>query len=368
MRRQAHGGASLVSREARGSASSDFDVDFGTWRRPVRTRLVSGVLNTRIGMLVGFAIVAGTAAFLSGIALGKYAVPFEEVIAILRGADLGFANTVVLEWRLPRAVAGLVFGAALGVSGGIFQSLTRNPLGSPDVIGLGAGAFTGALLAVLWSDQQTAITILALAGGLAAAAAVYLLAYRRGLSGMRFVVVGIAVSSALTAVNSILLLRMSTSVATTASIWGQGTLLDVRWPEIVPAALCIGVLLILVIPLAPALHQLELGDGTAASTGVRVERARLGLLLIGVLLMAVVTSIAGPIAFVALVAPQLARLLAGSGGATLAGSAATGALLLSVSDTASAHLFPVSLPVGVVTAVAGGAYLLALILREASRR
>ncbi len=342
-------------------------VDFGSHRILLRTRRTSSIVNTRTATLVIVALLGGMVTFFLAVSLGKFPVPLGEVFSILGGGDHGFSNQVVLEWRLPRAVAGLVFGAGLGVSGAIFQSITRNPLGSPDVIGLGVGAYTGALIASLVFGGGVAVTVLALAGGVGSALIVYLLSYRRGLSGIRFVVVGIALSSALTAVNSILLLRMSTRFATTVSIWGQGSLVDVTWAEVWPAALCVLVLILLATGLGPSMRQLELGDSAAASTGVPIERARLALLAVGVLLTAIITGVTGPIAFIALVAPQLARLLTGNGGATLAGSAATGALLLSAADVAASHLLPVSVPVGVVTAVLGGAYLLALILREARR-
>lgn len=196
-------------------------VDFGSHRILLRTRRTSSIVNTRTATLVIVALLGGMVTFFLAVSLGKFPVPLGEVFSILGGGDHGFSNQVVLEWRLPRAVAGLVFGAGLGVSGAIFQSITRNPLGSPDVIGLGVGAYTGALIASLVFGGGVAVTVLALAGGVGSALIVYLLSYRRGLSGIRFVVVGIALSSALTAVNSILLLRMSTRFATTVSIWGQ---------------------------------------------------------------------------------------------------------------------------------------------------
>ena len=288
-------------------------VDFGSHRILLRTRRTSSIVNTRTATLVIVALLGGMVTFFLAVSLGKFPVPLGEVFSILGGGDHGFSNQVVLEWRLPRAVAGLVFGAGLGVSGAIFQSITRNPLGSPDVIGLGVGAYTGALIASLVFGGGVAVTVLALAGGVGSALIVYLLSYRRGLSGIRFVVVGIALSSALTAVNSILLLRMSTRFATTVSIWGQGSLVDVTWAEVWPAALCVLVLILLAAGLGPSIRQLELGDSAAASTGVPIERARLALLAVGVLLTAIITSITGPIAFIALIAPQLARLLTGNG-------------------------------------------------------
>lgn len=342
-------------------------VDLGPARRPLRLGMVSTVLNTRTVLVVLAAGAGCVVAFVLAVVLGDYPVPISDIPGILAGADGGFATTVVLEWRLPRAIAAVVFGAGLAVSGAIFQSLTRNPLGSPDVIGLGAGAFTGALVAVIWLGGQWMTPLMALAGGIGAAAVVYLLAYRHGMSGLRFVIVGIAVSSALTAVNTILLLRMSTMQATVVNIWGQGTLADLRWAQVIPVGCGIFILLTAAVLLSSRLRQLELGDEPAATTGVRIEPVRIALLTIGVILTAIVTSVCGPIAFVALAAPQLARLLSGAGSTTLLGSAALGALLLSASDVVAAHLLPVSVPVGVVTVVIGGVYLLGLIITEARR-
>ncbi|RLP67914.1 iron-enterobactin ABC transporter permease [Mycetocola reblochoni] len=342
-------------------------VDFGRARRVLRVGPTSTVVNTRTVVLVVVTLLGGAAAFKLSVSLGRYPVPLDQVADILGGGDHGFSNRVVLEWRLPRALAGIVYGAGLGVAGAIVQSVTRNPLGSPDVVGIGAGAYTGALLASMTLGGSWAVTAAALAGGIGTAVIVFALSSGSGLSGTRFIVVGIAVASALTAVNSILVLRMSTRAATTVSIWGQGTLVDVSAAELVPSAAAVLLLAVLAGVRGPAMRQLELGDGAAASTGVSVGRSRVLLLSIAVLLTAVITSVTGPIAFIALVAPQLARLLTGGGGTGLLGSAAAGALLLAASDVAAAHLFPMSLPVGVVTAVLGGGYLLALVLREARR-
>lgn len=342
-------------------------VDFGPARRPFRALGVSAVLNTRILLLVALSGLGCAAAFVLAVTNGDYPVSLDQLAAIFSGHDTSFAATVVLEWRIPRAVASLVFGAALAVSGAIFQSITNNPLGSPDVIGLGAGAFTGALIAINFLGGGALTTVLALAGGVASALVVYLMSYRRGIAGMRFVIVGIAVASALTAVNSILLLRMSTMQATVVSVWGQGTLADLRWEQVVPVCGALCVLIAAALLLSPGLRQLELGDDTAHATGIRIERTRLAVLAIAVCLIAIVTSVTGPIAFVALAAPHVARLLSGSAGTTLMGSAAVGAVLLSASDVVAAHFLPVSVPVGVVTVVIGGVYLLGLIFREARR-
>ncbi|GAA4996084.1 FecCD family ABC transporter permease [Actinopolymorpha pittospori] len=338
-------------------------VDFGAGRKPIRLRgWVSGIVNTRAVLLVLASVVGCILVTIAAIALGDYPVPVTRILPILSGADLGFANTVVLQWRLPRAVATVTFGAALGISGAIFQSVTRNALGSPDVIGFNAGAFTGAIISIGYlGGSQTTTTLLALVGGATAAFAVYALASRRGVSGTRFVIIGIAVSMALIAFDSLLVLRMEQQVATVAMTWGQGDLENIRWQQVTPMCLILAVVIVGAGALGGRMRQLELGDDAASATGVSVEPVRLALIAVGVALTAVVTSVCGPIAFIALAAPHLARLVAGSAGTSLTSAAAAGALLLSSCDLAAQHLLTVQIPVGVVTVVAGGAYLLWLI-------
>lgn len=338
-------------------------VDFGVGRRPIRFgQRASGVVNTRGMMLIVGSAISCLLVAVAAIGLGDYPIPVDHIIAILGGTDLGFANTVVIEWRLPRAVAAVVFGAALGISGAIFQSVTRNPLGSPDIIGFNAGAFTGALISIGYlGGAQTTTTLLALAGGGAAALVVYALAFRGGVSGTRFVVIGIAISMALIALNTLLVLRMEQQVATVAMTWGQGDLENIRWHQVGPMCATLAIVIVCAGMLSSRMRQLELGDDVASATGVRIEPVRLALIALGVVLTAVVTSVCGPIAFVALAAPHLAQLVAGTAGTSLTTAAATGALLLSTCDLAAMHLLSVDIPVGVVTVVVGGAYLLWLI-------
>jgi iron-siderophore transport system permease protein len=351
------------------AASPKGRVDFGDNRLPIRLGdHASWVVNTRGVLLIIVSAIGCTVVTVAVIVLGDYPVPLGRIIPILSGADLGFANTVVLQWRLPRAVAAAVFGAALGISGAIFQSVTRNALGSPDIIGFNAGAFTGAIISIgFLGGSQATTTLLALAGGGATAFLVYALAFRRGVSGTRFVVIGIAVSLALVAFNTLLVLRMEQQVATVAMTWGQGDLENIRWHQVAPMCLILAVVIAFAAMLSATMRQLELGDDAAGATGVRIEPVRLALIAVGVALTATVTSVCGPIAFVALAAPHLARLAAGSAGTSLASAAAVGALLLSTCDLAAQHLLPVDLPVGVVTVVVGGAYLVWLITWKLQR-
>ena len=337
----------------------------GTLRMPVlgiRLRPRSVMVSTVIAL-------ACLAVGLVALGTGDYPLSVPEVLRAMVATDGGFATTVVLEWRLPRVLVALAFGAALGVAGAIFQSLTRNPLGSPDIIGFATGSYTGALIALtVLGSTYLSTAVGALIGGLLTALVVYLLAYRRGVQGFRLIIVGIAVTAVLHAVNTFLLLRVSTEVAMVASIWGAGSISLVGWDEAVPAIIALLVITPVVMLLGGSLRQLELGDDAAKAHGVRVEPARLALIVTGVALTAVVTASAGPIAFVALATPQIAKRLTRSPGLPLLPSALTGALVLLLADFAAQHLLSGALPVGIVTVVLGGLYLIGLLVVEARGR
>lgn len=297
---------------------------------------------------------------------GDYPMGPGKVINVILGGGEGLESTIVFQWRAPRAVAALAFGAALGVAGAVFQSLTRNPLGSPDIIGFSTGAYTGALLALtLVGGSFLATSLGALAGGLLTAVAVYFLAWRRGSHGFRLILVGIGISAMLAALNQWLVLRAEIEVAMAAAVWGAGTLNGVGWPVLIPALAAIVPVLALTLAGGPKLNMLEMGDDTATALGVRVEPTRLAMIVLAVLLTAATTAVAGPIAFVALVAPQLAKRLNRAAGMRLAPAACMGALLLVASDLVAQRIFaPVQLPVGVVTVSIGGIYLIWLLARE----
>lgn len=344
-----------ATRAPAGSAAADGRVLAGPRRR--RGRVTVAALGA---VALVLALVA--------LGLGDYPLSVPEVVRALL-TDQGFATTIVTGWRLPRVLVALVFGAALGVSGALFQSLTRNPLGSPDVIGFSTGSYTGVLVVTtLLGAGTVGVSAGALVAGLATALVVYLLAYRDGVQGFRLIVVGIGVTGMLHGLNVWLLLRAQTEVAMAASIWGAGSIALTGWEQALPAFVVLAALTPLVAAVSGPLRQLELGDDAAGAHGLRVEAARLAVVVLGVALIATVTATAGPIAFVALSAPQIARRLAGSPGLPLGAAALTGAVLLLGADVVAQHVLPTAVPVGVVTVVLGGVYLLVLIVQEARRR
>lgn len=300
---------------------------------------------------------------------GSYHLSPGQVISALTGGEDGLIRTIVVEWRLPRVTAALVFGAALGVSGAIFQSLLRNPLADPSIIGFTQGSYTGALIVILVvNGTYWQVASGALFGGMATALAVYLLAYRRGVQGFRLIVVGIGVAAMLDSINTWLILKAELDEAMNAAAWGAGSLNGVTWNQVAVGGACIAALLLVAAMLSRPMRQMELGDDAAAAQGVQVGPTRLGLIVVAVALTAAVTAASGPIGFISLVAPQIGRRLARTGGITLAPAAFVGALLCLTSDYLAQHLAPTPLPVGIVTVVLGGGYLGWLLFTEARRR
>jgi len=344
-------------------------VDFGRRVLVLRRRRIAVRLEWR--SVIVCVVLALTIAFMAVLALmtGSYDLGPGQVVSALTGGETGLVHDIVVDWRLPRVVAALVFGAALGVSGAVFQSMLRNPLADPSIIGFSQGSYTGALIVILVvNGTYWQLVGGALLGGMATALAVYVLAYRRGVQGFRLIIVGIGVSAMLESLNTWLILKADLEAAMSAAAWGAGTLNGVSWDRVVIGGACIAVLLLLAAVLSRPMRQMELGDDAAASQGVRVAPARLGLIVVGVALTATVTAASGPIVFISLVAPQIARRLARTAGITLAPAALVGALLCLAADYIAQHIAPVPLPVGIITVMLGGGYLGWLLFTEARRR
>lgn len=350
--------------------SAPVAVEFGYRRVELQRPRWSGAASLR-AILVTFGLaIATVAGIILSVSTGTYDIPIDEVIGGLLGTADDGTILVVREWRMPRALLAALFGIALGLSGTIFQSLTRNPLGSPDIIGFSSGSYTGALIVLLLTGGgYYAVAIGALAGGIVTALVVFVLAYRRGVQGFRLIIVGIGVSALLAALNTYLMLKASPEEQLTAGVWGSGSLNGLSVDQLIPAALVLAVLVPSVLALSPSLRVLELGDDAAGSLGSRPTGIRLAAIVLGVALIALVTAAAGPIAFIALVAPQIARRLTRSAGVGFVAAGTTGALLLVLSDFLAQRLFaPLQLPVGIVTVSVGGLYFVWLLIRETRHR
>lgn len=337
-----------------------------TWPRGIRTLRLgrfSVRLEVRAALLTFLLLLTALVVGGWSLTVGSAGIGLSEVLSAFAGTANTGTSRVVLEWRLPRVVFALVAGAALAIGGAVFQSITRNPLGSPDIIGFSSGAYTGALLVAIFATGSAWGTSAgALAGGLLTGVAVYLLALRQGIAATRIVVVGVGLSLFLSAFNTWLLTTMRLEQALSAASWGAGSLADIGWVHTVPVL--IGIVLggPVVLWFAADMRMLEMGDDAGRAVGVDAERVRIVALLTGVVLVALVTASAGPIAFVALAAPQLASRLTGTAGVRIIPAAVFGALMLVVCDlVARTVIAPIQLPVGVVTLCLGGAYLVWLL-------
>lgn len=336
-------------------------------RRPFRLAVppVSGVLRPRLILVCAALVLAVFLLFCWGVAIGDYPVSFPDVVKALAGSGDPGTVLVVQELRLPRALTGLLVGVAFGISGALFQTMTRNPLASPDMIGLTEGAGTAVVAGiVLGWDGGLGIQTLGLLGALGTALLVYLLAWKNGATGYRIILVGIGVSWMCTSATDYLLARGRQFEAQAALGWLVGNLNGRTWSQVDILALTMVVLVPMALATGRWLRTLQLGDDVAAGLGTPVRTARLVLMLVGVGLIAFGTAAAGPVAFVALAAPQIAQRLAGTAWPPLVVSGLTGALVVLGSDLVAREVIPgTELPVGIVTGVVGAPVLLWLLIR-----
>ncbi len=314
------------------------------------------------GRRLAAAALVVVALFAVDILLGSYTVTVPDLLRILGGADIPGASFIVLENKLPRAVIGLLIGVAFGIAGAVFQTMLRNPLASPDIIGISYGASAAAVTAiVLFGAAGAAVSASALLGALLVAAAIYLVSRRGGVAGYRLILVGIGFAAVLHALVSFLLTRTDLRTASEAVLWLGGSLNSSTWDRVTVLAAALVVLLPAVAVLSRSLRGLELGDDAAAGLGLRVEASRLGLMSAAVALAAVATAAAGPVASVAFLSGPIARRLLGNR-TSLAMAALVGAVIVLAADFVAANLVPgTSLPVGVVTGALGAPFLLWLL-------
>ncbi|WP_076259443.1 FecCD family ABC transporter permease [Intrasporangium flavum] len=324
-------------------------------RRPVRrVRLVVALLST-----------AALLAVLVRVLLGDYVVALADLLPILRGEtvpDAPGASFIVMEAKLPRAVIGALAGMAFGAAGAMFQTTLRNPLASPDIIGISLGASAAAVIALTVLDAQGIwLPAAALAGALAVSLLMYAVGRGTSLAGQRMVLVGIGIAALLGSVIQLVMTRTSIHDAQAALVWLTGSLARATWPVIGLLALSMLVLGPLLALCARRMRLAELGDDLSTTLGVPAGRARLGL-VVAVALAAVATSATGPIAFVAFLSGPIARRLCG-GRPSLWAAALVGAVVVVASDFAGDYLIPdVNLPVGVVTGALGVPLMIAVVI------
>lgn len=302
------------------------------------------------------------------LATGTIDLSVGEVVAALFGQGDERALRTVVGRRLPRLLTALLVGGSLGVSGSVFQSLSRNALGSPDIIGFTTGAATGAVIQILLFDGSVAaVAASAIAGGVLTALLVYALARKDGVSGgMRLVLVGIGVAAILAAITSFLIVRADITDADTVQRWEAGSLVGRGWPHALSVLTAVLILVPAIMVCRRAVTYLEMGDDSARALGVPAERFRFGALLLAVVLLGVAVAATGPIAFIALAAPQVVGRLTRRGGVVLLPTFLLGAVLLAGADLIGQLVdFGTRTPVGLITSAIGGLYLIWLLARRA---
>ncbi|WP_175412514.1 iron chelate uptake ABC transporter family permease subunit [Streptomyces sp. TRM64462] len=335
----------------------------------VRGGRASFLVHRRAVAVAGGLAVLLAALSVAYLCVGEEFVAPGEVLRVLAGRP-SQAELVVGTLRLPRLVMGLLVGAAFGVAGALIQTVARNPLASPDIIGISQGAGAVTVTAMTFGVTSFAVLpYLSVAGGILAALLVYAFAWRGGLHAARFVLIGIGFAIALRSVTTLMMTKGDYLVAQQAQIWMTGSLNGRGWDEAAPLGWALLVLLPCVLWAARAQRTVSLDDDTATALGVPLGRVRLGLVLLGVVLASLATGAAGPVDFVALLAPQTARRLTRGAQIPLAGSALLGAVVVVAADLLARRLFsPVELPVGVLTAAVGAPYLIWLIVRSRTGR
>ncbi|WP_241386903.1 FecCD family ABC transporter permease [Rhodococcus sp. CH91] len=347
-----------------------------TTRVPGRPAFRLGSLSVvwRARMVLVCALLVAATVLLLCVALGRGDYPLSplQVAEVLVGGGERLDRFIVFDLRLPRGVAAVVVGAALAVSGAITQSVSRNSLASPDILGITAGASAAAVALIVVTSSGSIVGMLAvlglplsaLLGAVLTATVIYLLAWRRGADGFRLVLIGIGVNAMLLAVTQWMLVSADINDVSRAQVWLTGSLNGVSWSQVVPAAIALLLVGSWAATASFTVGALRLGDDTARSLGVRLQTQQALLLIAACALAAVATAAAGPIGFVALAAPQIALRLVGSAGPPIIASALTGALFVVAADLIARTILPVALPVGLVTSALGGPFLLYLLVRS----
>ncbi|MBT3077992.1 iron chelate uptake ABC transporter family permease subunit [Streptomyces bacillaris] len=325
-------------------------------------RRVRSALRRRTVILVLAVLVV--AAFAVTLMAGRTFYPPGDVWRVILGEQVPGASFTVGRLRLPRAVLAVVAGFSFGLAGVTFQTMLRNPLASPDIIGISSGASAAAAIAIVTlSLGEVQVSVLAIAAGLGVALLVYALAFRGGVVGTRLILIGIGISAMLDSITSYTLSQAAEWDLQEAMRWLTGSLNGTTWDQVLPALAAAAVLTPLLLGQSRNLSAMQLGDDTASALGVRVERTRITVIVAAVGLIAFATAAAGPIAFVAFLSGPIAARIVGAGGSLLVPAGLVGALLVLVADFTGQFAFGERYPVGVVTGVLGAPYLVYLIIR-----
>lgn len=300
--------------------------------------------------------------------IGSYPLSADQLWAAATGELGNISQVVLVDYRLPRIVTALLVGVSFAIAGAIFQTLMRNPLASPDVVGFSAGAGVGALASLMLLGQATLLIPSAIAGGLITTFLVIMLAWRAGISTYRLILIGIGFNFVLTALLDLMLSRIDLDQAVEMSKWLAGTLNNASWYDVYVLAIGLSILLPIAFWLQFALNRLSLGQDLATALGIRITPFTLGLIATGVVLTALAVTVAGPLPFIAFVSGPIAKRLLKSSDSSLFTAALVGALVTLCADACARLLGAwINIPTGVFTAFIGAPYLIWLLIGQIRR-
>lgn len=340
---------------------------------PFRAGPISFLWRPRVVLVC--VIAAALIVFLGAlsIGLGDYPISVPRVLEVIfQGEGSRVERLVVLEWRMPRVATAIAVGCALGLSGALTQTVTRNALASPDILGITTGASAMAVTVIVLGSgggfagwlAGIGIPLAALLGAILSATVIWALAWRRQADSYRLVLVGIIITALLSSYINFLMVRAELRDASQAQFWLTGSLARSEWSTTIPIAVLVIVCAPLLAWIAYQALATTLGPDLARALGQRVNAVQVAMLALAVALAAVAVSAAGPIGFIAFVAPQVALRLCGVPSPPLAASALTGAVLLLGADIVTQAVLPVELPVGIVTSTLGGIFLIYLLVQR----
>ncbi|MBT2653181.1 MULTISPECIES: iron chelate uptake ABC transporter family permease subunit [Oceanobacillus] len=296
--------------------------------------------------------------------LGNTIYPISDVISVLLGEEVQGASFAVGTIRLPRMVAGVFAGFAFGVAGYVFQTMLRNPLANPNVIGITAGSSAAAVFCIIvLQASTTVVSIASIIGGLATVIVIFLLARGTSFSIGRLILVGIGIQAMLNAVISYLLMIGQENDIPTAMRWLNGSLNGAKMEDVYPLIIAVIIFAPIIVALGKRLDMLELGEQTAISLGVNTDKTRVILIITSVLILALATATTGPIAFIAFLSGPIAKRLVGAGFSSIIPAGLVGIILVLASDLVGQFAFAARYPVGVITGIIGAPYLIYLLIR-----
>jgi iron complex transport system permease protein len=327
---------------------------------------ISFLIHKRTVLVIAALLIVCTTAFVVSTGLGEMYIQPLDVIRSVLGIGAEDQTMIIQKLRLPRILLALLIGASLASSGAILQGMIRNPMASPDILGVTGGAAVAAVVFLTYFAKTMSIRLLpvsAMLGAAVVAVVLYALAWKKGVTPFRLILVGVGVSTLMSAMTTMMIIFSPKNDAGQAYLWLTGSVYGTNWENVFTLLPWTIILIPLAFLLARHVNIQQLGDDVAASAGSHVERNRLVLLLLSVALAGSAVSVGGGIGFVGLLAPHMARKLVGTSfGSILPVSALLGAIIVVVADLVGRTFFlPLDIPVGVFTSAVGAPFFIYLL-------